>query len=224
MNAPSEAERQNTCRTIGYILSVSDNKVSQYLSQTWSARHTGTLGTLEELALHMLKALGAEDARKSKIILELEKIALLRVSVSNSVYDTLAKLKSFGFELVLMSDATIDIALAWEGSDAAKLFSSSVFSCEIGEVKPSYSLYRACLDSLGMPDSYRTIYCGDGGGDELNGAVRVGMHGVKVLRRGGEEKTLAFGIKPWKGPILKSMEEIIEYILRIDNESLGSKR
>ena len=55
------------------------------------------------------------------------------------------------------------------------------------------------------------LYCGDGGGDELRGAIDCGMSAVAVQRRGGPD-ALAFGDVAWSGPVIATAEDLPRYL------------
>lgn len=52
---------------------------------------------------------------------------------------------------------------------------------------------------------------GDGGGDELRGALAAGMATVAVRRR-GPINALAFGDTDWSGPVLDTAEHVPAYL------------
>jgi len=80
-----------------------------------------------------------------------------------------------------------------------------------GSVKPDQRLYTRIRDELDAP-AHRTLYVGDGGGDELRGALAAHMTAVAVRRR-GPSAALAFGDSDsWSGPVLDAAEQVPAYL------------
>jgi putative hydrolase of the HAD superfamily len=71
------------------------------------------------------------------------------------------------------------------------------------------------LDELGVSAS-ETLFVGDGGSDELNGAVRVGIDAVQIddliTEDEGAVSVLRVGVVDWDGPAIKSMSEVPDYV------------
>lgn len=99
-------------------------------------------------------------------------------SVDPKVLQMLSDLKSDGYKLCVISDAAhVDIA-GWNKSPLFPYFDDAVFSCDVGHVKPEIELYEIAKRRMGNPA--RSIFVGDGGHDELQGAKQAGMTTVKV--------------------------------------------
>lgn len=122
--------------------------------------------------------------------------------------ESLEALRRSGLRLGLLSDAAPDVAEAWDRSVLAPQFDVALFSCREGALKPARHLYTGILERLGST-AESVLYCGDGGGSELVGALRCGMRAVRVERRGGIA-ALAFDdqAKSWQGVTLRSIEDL----------------
>lgn len=91
----------------------------------------------------------------------------------HQVLQMLKELKTMGCQLCVISDAApVDIQ-HWKESPLAQYFDNTVFSCEVGIVKPDEELYRTAHQRMGCPSTM--LYIGDGGHDELMGAHQFGM-------------------------------------------------
>ena len=90
----------------------------------------------------------------------------------------LKDLKDAGYKLCVISDAAyVDIA-GWNKSPLAKYFDKTVFSCEVGYIKPDPRLFETAKQMMGHPTE--CIFVGDGGHEELMGAQSVGMKTIKA--------------------------------------------
>jgi FMN phosphatase YigB (HAD superfamily) len=90
-----------------------------------------------------------------------------------------------------------------ERSQAASRLAALV-GCEAGAVE-SYLLSSWLV---------RVLYVGDGGGDELHGALAAGMAATRVHRRGTADG-LAFGATSWAGSTLDSVERVPAYLAEL---------
>jgi putative hydrolase of the HAD superfamily len=91
----------------------------------------------------------------------------------------LAKLRARGTGLGLVSNADAMEIAAWKDSPLASFFDSTIFSCEVGWVKPEPEIFLCCLEALKLkPD--QCLFVGDGGSDELRAARDLGFVTVMV--------------------------------------------
>ncbi|MGF1426580.1 HAD family hydrolase [Kitasatospora sp. LaBMicrA B282] len=206
--APDDRERSHAARRIAAELHVPDHIADQVIGGSWQTRHDGTLRTPTEIAAHLAERCGAPAEYVPQVESVLRQLAPRRLRAEPSVLESLLTLRRSGIRLALLSDAAPDIAEAWHHSELSEQFDVALFSCREGAVKPTRRLYARVAERLGhAADS--VLYCGDGGGNELLGALRCGMRTVRVERRGGTD-TLAFGdqAQPWPGVTLKSIEAL----------------
>jgi putative hydrolase of the HAD superfamily len=121
---------------------------------------------------------------------------------------TLQQLRERGRKLGLITVCSTDVAELWESSAFGGLFDATVFSCEVGILKPDQRIYEICCERLGVaPED--CLFVGDGANHELPGAERVGMTAVQ-LRAPGEELTEPG--KEWRGRHVERLEEILELV------------
>lgn len=206
VSAPSPAQRSVAAATLGRAAGCSTSAVEHYLDQTWAIRHDGTLPTVDQMARHMLDHIGVELS-SAPVATAWRRLTPPRIVPDASVLAALTQLRDAGLSIGVVSDASPEIAEAWLTSSLSQLVDHAVFSCVVGAVKPSPRIFNAALDLLSI-DAHDGIYVGDGGGDELRGAQGIGMHAIRVSRRGGAH-TLAYGVGPtWEGPWADSAEAI----------------
>ena len=116
------------------------------------------------------KIVEVAEIRKKRFIHCLQYIPVTTV-------DTLKMLKSIPKKIALISNADAVECSGWNKSDLSKLFDVSIFSCNVGYLKPEFQIYQLCLDQLNLSPEY-CLFVGDGNSDELEGAIRVGMDTV----------------------------------------------
>ncbi len=210
VTAPTPHERAHAASRLASVVGCGSATVERYFRDTWHVRHDGTLPTLTDLAAHLVRAVHGPDAAVGLVADELRALGKVRLVPAPSIIYALKSLHSNGVRLGILSDASAEIAAAWPKSPLAALTDAAVFSCQAGALKPNQQLYSRIRDELDVP-SDRTLYVGDGGGDELRGALAAGMAAVAVRRR-GPTNALAFGNTDWSGPILDAAEHVPAYL------------
>jgi len=98
-----------------------------------------------------------------------------------SVTDAVRRLRAAGARTALVSNACFDEIGAWPRSPLAPLFDATVFSCEIGRIKPDREIYETALARIGVAAA-DAVFVGDGGSDEHRGAREAGLRTVLVTR------------------------------------------
>ncbi len=210
VTAPAPEERCRGASRLAAVVGCDTATVERHFRDTWRLRHDGTLPTLADLAAHLVRATRGPDTVVGPVADELCALGQGRLVPAQSVVYALKTLRSKRIRLGILSDASAEVAAAWPRSPLAALVDAAVFSCDTGAVKPDQRLYSRISDELDVsPD--RTLYVGDGGGDELCGALSAGMAAVAVRRRGPAD-ALAFGDTDWSGPILDAAEQVPAYL------------
>ncbi|WP_418153214.1 HAD family hydrolase [Actinoalloteichus caeruleus] len=210
VTAPTPEERASAASRVAAVVGCDALTVDNYFRATWHVRHDGTLPALADLAAHLVGAVHRSCSAVGLVAHELRMLGLARLVPPPSVIHALETLRSQRLRLGILSDASAEIAAAWPSSPLAPLVDTAVFSCTAHAVKPDQRLYgRVCAELDVPPD--RVLYVGDGGGDELRGAVAVGMTAVAVRRR-GPAHALAFGETDWSGTVLDTAEHVPTYL------------
>ena len=91
-----------------------------------------------------------------------------------SVLYALRDLRAHGLRLAVLSNTDGSEVAAWQSSPFPDLVDVSVFSHQIGYVKPDGRAYHATAAALHLP-AESCAFVGDGNSDELSGAAAVGM-------------------------------------------------
>lgn len=97
---------------------------------------------------------------------------------SKQVLEMLQSLKEKGYDLCVISDASFVDIIKWYDSPLAKYFDKTIFSCEVGFIKPDLRLYNYAKNMMRNPNV--SIFVGDGGHNELMGAHQSGMITIKA--------------------------------------------
>ncbi len=95
-------------------------------------------------------------------------------NMPSTTIESLQKLYTAGKTIALISNADISECAGWQHSPVAKFFTTAVFSCDVGFVKPETEIYELCLERLNKKPK-DCLYIGDGGNNELITAHQLGM-------------------------------------------------
>ncbi len=88
-------------------------------------------------------------------------------------------LRARGKRIGLISNADAMEVAAWDQSSIRHLFDSTIFSCVAGCAKPEKDIYELSLRELGV-SPVESVFVGDGGSNELEGAKNVGMATIMI--------------------------------------------
>lgn len=205
VDAPTSEDRRAMAQAIATVTGAGHEVVETLLVDSWAERHDGRLPTRASLASYLARHCDAPSAT-SDVDRILGQRAAERLDPDDSVIHLLHGLRSRGMKLGVLSDASADIVQEWPHCRLAQLVDAAVFSCQARRVEPHPDLYARVSAQLATTPE-RLSYCGDGGGDELRGAVAVGLRAIGVQRRGGPG-TLVFGVRHWSGPVLSRVEDL----------------
>lgn len=115
------------------------------------------------------------DIQKEKLLIAREnRMKTALQSVSDSIINVLKELKSKNIKIGLISNADIIDCKYWKQSGLAPFFDDTIFSCDVGLLKPNEHIYELAMQHLGVLPN-ESLFVGDGGSEELYGAKAVGM-------------------------------------------------
>ena len=145
-------------------------------------RMTGKFATYQEMLSALCGSLGASV--ESATVEEMSRDRLRRkreylLGVETEMLQALSQLRSSGWTIGIVSNATPDEVASWPECPLRDVVDDAVFSCQIGYMKPDPEIYNLACDRLGISPT-KTVFVGDGGFDELQGAVAVGMRPVQA--------------------------------------------
>ncbi|MCH4886222.1 HAD-IIIA family hydrolase [Acidaminobacter sp. JC074] len=161
------------------LLSISENRWNEITAHEGlykkraSGKNLDPESILEELVgLTSVKA--SESMIRDLVDIRIKRFKRAVEDVEPEVIETLEVLKNRGYKLAIVSNADSIDVMHWQTSPLAGLFDETIFSYEVGCLKPDPMIYQTALERLGCkPDE--CIFIGDGGSDELRGAKTLGM-------------------------------------------------
>ena len=114
--------------------------------------------------------------------------------------------------LALVSACTDDVPALFAASPLAPLFDVTIFSSEVGLMKPDPAIYRLASDGLGLAPK-DCLYIGDGSFGELHGAEEAGMTAA-LVRTAGSPAADAYrpGEREWHGEVIGSIPEVLRLL------------
>ena len=125
--------------------------------------------------------------------------------------ETLSRLREDGYKTGLISDCTHEIPVVWPETPFAPLFDTAIFSCLAGLRKPDPRIYQLAAKQLDVPPE-QCLYIGDGGSQELSGALEVGMHPVLVRLDADSTEPHLINREQWDGRTLSSLKEVLTVV------------
>ena len=191
-------------------LSVPPDDFRQAWLSTSKERNTGTFQNCEtdvEYICRELNVSAHEEQVQLAVQARLDYIRHVMMPQPNAV-EVLSRLKEDGYKTGLLSNCTHEVPVVWPETSLAPLVDVVVFSCSVGMRKPDPRIYQLIAERLGVAPEV-CLFVGDGGSEELSGALSVGMH--PVLFRPDAESTEQHLVnrEQWDGPEMSSLEEIL---------------
>ncbi len=118
------------------------------------------------------------DIQKEKLLIAREnRMKMALQNVSENIINVLKVLKSKNIKIGLISNADMIDCKYWKQSSLAPFFDDTIFSCNVGLLKPNEHIYELAMQHLGVLPN-ECLFVGDGGSKELYGAKAVGMKTV----------------------------------------------
>src|SRR5688572_10754611 len=140
----ADDERDRVVSRMGELVGVEPAELVQAYHDTWRDRlvQWDAAQTVRVLAQRLGGSPSpAQVAQAAALRLELASRVL--AGVSPTTLNVLDTLRSQGWRLGLVSNATSETAQAWSGSALAHRFDVAVFSCDLGVAKPDHDIYLA---------------------------------------------------------------------------------
>ncbi|WP_225446607.1 HAD family hydrolase [Paenibacillus rhizovicinus] len=116
-----------------------------------------------------------EEAIEELFQARLEEKRLPFRQIRPDIIELLETVQGMGLKVGLISNCTSEEVGAWQDSELAPYFDDCVFSFEVHCSKPDAAIYAlACSRLEVLPEE--SVFVGDGGSNELEGARRAGLH------------------------------------------------
>ncbi len=208
VNGYSYTEHEGVVAEMARILQAPDPSAFARLFsfETWPDRGTGRLPTIQANIETIFRRLGwpvepervAEAAR-----LRREFTANALVPLPGAL-EALEAVRARGYRTALVSDCSEETPLLWSRTPLAPLMDVTVFSCEVGMLKPDPGIYAIACQRLGVEPG-ACVYTGDRE-EELVGARDAGMHAVWSLPPHRDTYEARDMNRPiWNGPSIPSV-------------------
>lgn len=142
------------------------------------------------------------------------------LTIEPEILAAVQQLHGVGLKLALISNAGLDEIGAWDDSPLAPFFTTALFSCHEGIMKPDTRIYTRAAQRLGV-QMQNCLYVGDGGSSEHEGARAAGMRTVLFLGLLAESYPQIAAKRPritdW---VANSVAELTALALRLREEGL----
>lgn len=182
--------------------------------QTTEMRVTGTFQTVEASIEYVCSLLGVPLSaerltRAVEIRLQLIKRTL---SPRPGALETLARLKTEGYKIGLLSNCSIEIPIVWPETAFCDLTDSAIFSSRERLKKPDPRIYHLACERLGVkPED--CLYIADGENHELAAAANVGLHPMLLQNSSRDnDNELLREAREWPGDSIGSLTEVLQRV------------
>ena len=182
----------------------------------------GRFASLEEFYEYLFKDRLSIDVTRCQVT-QMAQYHYLYISqelkAEPNVLESLQVLRDIGLKIGLITNCGPDVPTLWDDSPLSPLIDVPVFSCKVKLKKPNPEIYDLACARLGVSPN-KCIYVGDGSGEELAGAARVGMYPVlKRIDLGDVYDPDRKDVERWTGPEISTVSEIVEVIGSMDKPS-----
>ncbi len=180
--------------------------------ETATHRLTGGFATIEENVADVCRRLGVDPGAERVVRAVRRRIEQMRelLTPRPEARPAIEALRRAGHRIGLLSVCSPEVPSLWRRTEVAPLIQATVFSSEVGLVKPDPGLYALVAGVLDVVPE-RCLYIGDGSFGELTGAAAAGMTPVliraphedgQVIERVGDDVD-------WVGPGIDFLGEVV---------------
>ncbi|MGH7640956.1 MAG: HAD family hydrolase [Candidatus Dormibacteria bacterium] len=198
---------------VARILEVPETEFREVMANSYTDRASGRLGPPPEMLRRLCARLGRSPSPEAVARagqLRLSQFQEVLAEPRPEVTSLLALLRVRGQRLAVISDCSGETPVLWPGLAWARPIQAAVFSFVEGVRKPDQHLYRKAISDLGLEPG-ECLFVGDGGSQELSGAVRAGMRAcqLSVPRLDGDQ-LLQYDPDPlWDGSVVGSLFAVL---------------
>jgi putative hydrolase of the HAD superfamily len=123
----------------------------------------------------------------------------------------LAELKVRGLRTAVVSDCWHELPAFLPGLPVAGLLDTCVYSIDVGHTKPHPAMYLTACAQLDV-EPQECLYVGDGGSQELTGALAVGMPAVRLTAPDLAGHLVFATEERWDGPAVERLDQVVELL------------
>jgi putative hydrolase of the HAD superfamily len=152
-----------------------------------------------------------ENRKKEILKLREERLKKSLIDIDSTIIDVLLDIKKNGKQICLISNADIIDVMYWNQSPLSNLFDSTVFSYEVGYLKPQIEIYKIALEKMNVSHQ-KSFFIGDGGSDELKGAKELGIKTIQTGYLLENEKKDPNSTKDFADYYIEDFKELINIV------------
>ncbi|MFC2031944.1 HAD family hydrolase [Chloroflexota bacterium] len=209
----SSREYEDVLMQMASTLSLSSDDFRQLWFDTSRHRNTSAFQRCEDKVEYICGELGVQPERS-----QIRHAAQVRLDYIRHVMnprlgttEVLARLREKGYKIGLVSNCSHEIPVIWPETPLASLIDAAIFSCSVGFGKPDPRIYKLAAEQLFVPLE-QCLYVGDGGNQELSGALRVGMNPVLIRLDAASTEAHLINREHWAGPTIQSLREVLTMV------------
>ncbi len=101
------------------------------------------------------------------------------LKIDEDILETLDTIYKRSKRMCLISNADVIDKKAWILSPLSSYFEQSIFSCDVGLLKPNNKIYELALETMKVKPE-NALFIGDGGSKELKGAKQAGIKTILI--------------------------------------------
>lgn len=162
------------------VLGISSERWEEACAAIYNARARGQLNHPRAIVESVCTELGINATTEqidSIIKVRLERFERASREVDSSIITALRQLKKEGVKICLISNADFIDKMFFHKSPVAEFFDHTIFSYDVGHLKPEPEIYKVALKAMNALPS-ESMFIGDGGHHELRGAKKLGFKTV----------------------------------------------
>ncbi|MPZ27067.1 MAG: HAD-IA family hydrolase [Micromonosporaceae bacterium] len=188
---------------------------TEVLDRSFKARSRGVFGTAEATLRWVCDQLGVDPPADRLRAAQRARLAAVwaDAQLRPDAVSALAGVRARGLRTGLVSDCGYELPAFLPELPVAPLLDTCVYSVHIGECKPHPAMYAAACDRLGVAPEH-CLYVGDGGSQELTGAVAAGMSAVRLAAADLGGHLVFAPDREFAGPVVRSLTEVVALLDR----------
>jgi putative hydrolase of the HAD superfamily len=208
--------KYNDFRNENDVLGMAKEEWEKYAEddELYLERATGRETNPQKIIESIVQKIGmtaGENQIKEILKLREDRLKKSLIDVDYKIINALLDIKKSGKKLCLVSNADIIDAMYWHESPLNDLFDDTIFSYEVGYLKPQNEIYEIGLKKMNTIPQ-KCFFVGDGGSDELKGAKKLGMKTIQTGYLLEEERKDYNSIKNFADYYIKDFREIIDIV------------
>jgi putative hydrolase of the HAD superfamily len=198
------------------ILKAPHDSFNKLWYQTAKKRAIGEFRTLEDNLEYIVRELKIPFSKN-----QIENACKVRMDFATralapkpDAITTLARIKSEGCKIALISNCSTEPPVLWADTPFALYFDTAIFSSTCGLQKPDPRIYFLGTEKLSVKPK-DCLYIGDGDGNELTGAAQVGMRPVLIRNpREDKQNVIRTGYQgdSWDGEVIYSLSDVLRLL------------